>query len=98
MTTNPTSNDDWADDRWDDFYAGLRSLQAACRPGKNRNHEVIVLAVACLGEGINTIGRIIKVLAPLGYGNRHVASVVKSEMGSRWREGADGTLSELSGN
>jgi len=61
------------------FFERLKALVADC--GTNRNDQVIVLATACIGEGIDTTKHICEVLAHLGFKTAHVAMILKTNTG-----------------
>jgi len=85
--------DKWTEDQWDAFYADLRALQKTCGP--NQHDQIFVLINACLDEGINTIGRIIRVLAPLKFERTYVAGTITRGIGQWCRKDKLGILTMI---
>ena len=72
----------------------LRELKEACQTS-NQNHVVIVLAIACIEEGVDTKPHIIGALRRLGFGPPHVGALLDREAGAnpklyRWHKSREG--------
>jgi len=80
------------------FFRALRALIAAS--GKNKDHQVINLIVACIEAGANTEKRITAIGCKLGFKAWHTLSKLNEGNGtspsrSRWRLTFDGTYALL---
>lgn len=88
---NPTAS--WTAAQWDEFHDRLERLQGACGPKSNKNDHARVLITACINEGVNTVGQIIKALVPLGFNARHLGAMLTKGKGGWIRRDAQGVLS-----
>lgn len=80
------------------FFRGLRALMA--KSGKNKDHQMINLIIACIGGGANTRRRIVAIGCKLGYKAQHVMTQLNEGTGtlpgcSRWRLESDETYTVL---
>jgi hypothetical protein len=66
----------------------------ACGPEANRHDLGTVLIGACIENGVDTVGGIIRALAPLGFNGGHVALLLREGCGDDperrlWRRDAE---------
>jgi hypothetical protein len=55
----------------------------SCGPEINRNDRLAILIEACVEQGIDAVGQIIRVAGRFGFKREHVGAFTKT--GRRWR-------------
>lgn len=90
---------EWTEAQYDALMATIREVLDACADA-NTNERLIVVITVCIGEGVNTIGRIIGVAKDFGFERKHVGSLLTySELGKArsplWQRHKDGHYSLL---
>jgi hypothetical protein len=73
-----TDRSTWVESK--DLFRRLGELSLTCE-AKNRNELATVLISGCLAEGVNTIGRIIRVLKRFGFKRQHLAVMLDRQSG-----------------
>ena len=87
MTTNLT-----------DLFEQIDELIGLCGPAANRHDKAAAAISACIANGIDTEGAIIRVLSKYGFKGGHIAKMLDNREGpfrnsDHWLVGADGRYS-----
>jgi len=81
------------------LFDGLRKLMSDVGP--NKHDQAIIVIMACIGQGIDTLPRLRGVMRSLGFDPRHVGIMLNGGTGTnpemhRWQRDENGVYSLLS--
>ena len=78
-----------------ELFDRIRDAIDACGPAINRHDQAVLAITMCIGDGVNTMPDIIRVLVTYGFDGGHIANMLDDRRGpfrnsEHWRVDANG--------